>query len=162
MLQAESSCAKDWNVSNLPVEPSHRIKGRKMVYKVNHKRKLYIKSTAIVFGYALILVFLCMKSATLGYQIETLQQDVQNIETSNQRLEYQIAEKSSLPRVEQVASTQLGMYKPDVKTSIALDVQTEPVQVASTSTDATADKSLSQEILNKMYSSLSRLALNNK
>ena len=61
MLQAESSCARDWEPANLPVEPRTRIKGRRTVYKVNHKRKLYIKSTAIVFGYALILVFLCIK-----------------------------------------------------------------------------------------------------
>ncbi|MDD4170669.1 MAG: hypothetical protein PHQ94_00370 [Syntrophomonas sp.] len=161
MLQAESSCARDWEPANLPVEPRTRIKGRRTVYKVNHKRKLYIKSTAIVFGYALILVFLCIKSATLGYQIDILQQDVQNIETSNQRIEYQIAERSSLARVEQVASAQLGMYKPDVTTSIAMDVQPEPVQVVAASTDATDDMSLSQVILNKMYNSLSRLALNN-
>ena len=97
----------------------------------------------------------------MGYQIDILQQDVQNIETSNQRIEYQIAERSSLARVEQVASAQLGMYKPDVTTSIAMDVQPEPVQVVAASTDATDDMSLSQVILNKMYNSLSRLALNN-
>lgn len=163
MLQAESTYARDWNTSDLPVEVRSRRRAKRTVNKVNNKRKLYFKSTAIVFGYALILVFLCIKSATLGYQIEQLQKDVQNIETANHRLEYQIAEKSSLARVEQVAVAQLGMYKPDVKTSIAMSVPTEPVQVAgtSTTTTTTADKNLSQQLLNKMFASLSYLALSN-
>src|ERR1035437_3966504 len=138
MLQAESSCARDWNVYDLPptgttgrtVQGAVTRTASRTVYKVNYNRKLYIKSACIVFGYALLLVFLCMKSATLGYQIEKLDLDVQNIETANQRLDYQIAEKSSLASVEQVATVQLGMYKPDSKSTLAMEVKTEPVKVA--------------------------------
>jgi len=162
MLQAESSCARDWRTFELPdTNNSGRIV-RKTVHKVNNKRKLFIKTAFAVFSMALLLVFLCIKSATLGYQIEQLELDVQNLETANHRLDYQIAEKSSLARVERVAVTDLGMYKPDSKTSIAMDVKAEPVQVASAATTPTDDKNISQKLLNKMYSSLSRLAQNGK
>jgi cell division protein FtsL len=161
MLQAESSCARDWRAYDLPdPTPQGRIV-KKTVLKVNQKRKLLIKTAILVFSYALLLVFLCIKSATLGYQVEQLKLDVQNIETANNRLDYQIAEKSSLARVERVAVTNLGMYKPDSKTSIAMDVKVQPVQVASTAT-APDNTSISQKILDKMYSSLSRLAQNSK
>jgi cell division protein FtsL len=174
MLQAESSCARDWNAYNMPTTASmgSPVQGtfnqtmpaaaRRTVYKVNNKRKFYIKSALIMFGYALILVFLCMKSAALGYQIENLQIDIQNIETANYRLDYQIAEKSSLARVEQVAVAQLGMYKPESKTSLAMAVKSEPVKVAAAAASSTQEKSLSQKIFNTMYSSLSRLAQNDK
>lgn len=160
MLQAESSCVRDWNASNLPeaVNSVRRIK--KTTKKVNYKRKIYIKSGIVVFGYALILVFLCMSSSTLGYQIGKLEKDIQNLETANNRMDYQIAQKTSLDRVAQVAVADLGMYKPDSTKSIAMEFKAEPVKVASTGTTTTDDKSLSQKLLLKVYSSLSRLAQN--
>lgn len=168
MPQTASSCARDWDLYSMPEfipEMPHRTHTvKKTVYKVNHKRKLYIKSACMVFGYALILVFLCMKSATLGYQIEKLEVDVQNLETANHRLDYQIAEKSSLNRVEWVAVSQLGMYKPnsrDSKASVAMAVKTEPIKVASTSAISREPESISQRLFNRMFSSLSRLAQNN-
>lgn len=168
MLQAESSCARDWNVYELPLKaPASRelpsntdpSTASRTAYKVNYRRKLYIKGACIVFGYALILVFLCMKSAAMGYQIEKLQLDIQSIETANHRLDYQIAEKSSLARVEQIAVSQLGMYKPQSQSALALEVKTEPVKVAA-AMSSTQENSLSQRLLNRMYSSLSHLAQN--
>jgi len=116
----------------------------------------------LFFSFALLLVFLCNMSSTLGYQIEQLNLDIQSLQTANNRLDFQIAERSSLDRVERVAVTDLGMYKPDTKTSIALEVKAEPVQVASLAVTTPDDKNISQRILNKMYSSLSRLAQNSK
>jgi len=163
MLQAESTCARDWRVPNLPETPPVGTIARKTVcvYKTNNKRKIYIKSAFMVFGYSLLLVFLCIKSATLGYQIENLEQDIQGLETANHRLEFQIAEKSSLDRVERIAVTQLGMTKPDAKSSLAMEVKSEPIQVASVSPVTTDDQNISEKLLNKMFSSLSRLAQNN-
>jgi len=162
MLQAESSCARDWSVYDSPqaVTSERKVRSTKTTYKVNYKRKFYIKSAVMIFGYALILVFLCIKSATLGYQIENLKQDIQNIETANYRMDYEIAEKSSLDRVESVAVAELGMYKPDSKSSIEMEVKAEPVKVASTKASAAENDSISQKLLNKMYNSLSRLAQN--
>lgn len=161
MLQAESSYARDWRAADFDDITTGSRVVRKTVYKVNNKRKLLIKLGLVLFGYALLLVYLCIKSATLGYQIETLQADIQNIQTANNRLDYQIAEKSSLARVEQVAIADLGMYKPDDKASIPVEVtedQTGSVQVASAPAAADENKTLSQKILNTMYNSLSHLA----
>lgn len=162
MLQAESSCARDWRAYDLQDTVTSERIVTKTVNKVNHKRKLLIKTAVSVFGFALLLVFLCIKSATLGYQIEKLELDIQGLETANNRLEFQIAEKSSLERVAQVAVADLGMYKPDTKTSIALGIKAEPIQVATAAVTTTDDNNISQKLLNKMYSSLSRLAQNSK
>ncbi|MEQ8200141.1 MAG: hypothetical protein ABRQ24_01840 [Syntrophomonadaceae bacterium] len=161
MLQAQSSAARDWSYRQIPVETPRIEKARRTVIKVNHKRKLYIKAALAIFTYALLLVALCIKSATLGYEIERLQQEIQGMTTANQRLEYQIAEKSSLPYVEQAAVKQLGMYKPDVKTSIAMAAPVEPVSVAANTYADVDYTSVSQKLLNNLYASLSRLAANN-
>lgn len=161
MLQAQSSAARDWNYNQIPVESPRTVKARRTVRKVNRKRKLYLKASLVVFVYALLLVALCMKSATLGYEIGQLEQEIQGMTTANQRLEYQIAEKSSLAYVEQAAVNQLGMYKPDAKTSIAMAAQVQPVSVAANTYADADDASLSQQLLNNLYASLSRLAANN-
>jgi cell division protein FtsL len=162
MLQAESNYARDWKAYDLPDPITRGRIVRKTVHKVNHQRNFLIKTGFLVFSFALLLVFLCNVSSTLGYQIEQLNLDIQNLQTANDRLDFQIAQKSSLDNVERVAVTNLGMYKPDDKTSIAMEVKPEPVQVASAAVTAPDDKSLSQKILDKMYSSLSRLAQNSK
>ncbi len=161
MLQAQSSAARDWSYHPLPVQEPKKIRATRTVYKVNHKRKLYIKSAVTIFVYALILVALCIKSATLGYEIEKLEQEVQSITTSNQRLEYQIAQESSLAHIQQVASVQLGMYKPDNQTAMAVKAVEEPVSVASNDNSSNNDLSVSQRLLDNLYASLSRLASNN-
>jgi cell division protein FtsL len=158
MLQAESSYARDWNLYNVPETVNNQKTMRKTTYKVNHKRKLIVKSIALIFGYALILVFLCKASATLGYQIEKLEQDVQGLETATYRLDYAIAEKSSLDRVESIATKELGMTKPDSASSIKMETKSEAVQVANVNENSTDSKSVSQKFLNKMYDSLSQLA----
>ena len=160
MLQAESSCARDWNSSNLSETVASVRRIKKTTKKVNYKRKIYIKSGIVVFGYALILVYLCMSSSSLGYKIEKLEKDIQNLETANNRMEYQIAQKSSLDRVAQVAVTDLGMYKPDATKSIAMEVKAEPINMTKTAAITTDDKSISQKLLLKVYSSLSHLAQN--
>ena len=161
MLQAQSSAARDWNYNQIPAESPRTVKARRTVRKVNHKRKFYLKVALAAFAYALLLVALCMKSATLGYEIGQLEQEIQGMTTANQRLEYQIAEKSSLAYVEQAAVNQLGMYKPNAKTSIAMAAQTQPVSVAANTYANVDNTSLSQQLLNNLYASLSRLAANN-
>lgn len=160
MLQAQSSAARNWSYPDVPVEAPITKKVRRKVTRVNHKRKLFIKAALALFTYALLLVALCIQSATLGYEIERLEQDVQGMTTANQRLEYQIAEKSSLAHVEQAAISQLGMYKPDATTSIAMAAPVEPVSVAANTYADVNGTSISQNLLNNLYASLSRLAAN--
>jgi cell division protein FtsL len=160
MLQAESSLARDWKAPVLPERPPLKKVTHRTVYKINNKRKLYFKTAVILFGYALLLVFLCIKSATLGYQIENLQNEISDLETANNRIEYQIAEKSALSRVEQIAAAQLGMVKPDEKSVLAMEVVSEPIQVASATTGL-PNQNVSEKIWHNMFNSLARLAQNN-
>lgn len=160
MLQAQSSCAREWYISPEPEKPRTRIRVKRTVYKVNHRRKLIIKGAALVISYAFLLVFLCIKSATLGYQIGNLEQQVKDLETANNRLDYQISEKTSLGRVEWVAVTQLGMSKADQKTSLALEVKAEPLQVAAASASNSQGSTVSQKLWDMMYSSFAHLAQN--
>jgi hypothetical protein len=90
-----------------------------------------------------------MSSSSLGYKIERLEKEIQNLETSTYRMEYQIAQKTSLDRVSQIATTDLGMYKPDSSKSIAMAVKAEPINISSTVTSTTAEKSMSQKLLLK-------------
>lgn len=161
---AQSSCAREWQHHSLPETPIRQTRIRKTVKKVNLKRKLYIKCAFLGFGYAMLLVTLCIKSATLGYQIEKLETDIQNLETANHRLDYQIAAKTSLNRVEWFAASQLGMYKPissEKAASLAMDLKSQPISVASNTSSSQSETSLSQKLKNTMYSSWSRLAQNN-
>ncbi|MDD4775992.1 MAG: cell division protein FtsL [Syntrophomonas sp.] len=160
MLQAQSGAARNWSY-HIPAEETAVIRTRRTVRRVNHKRISYIKLAMAVFGYALLLVALCIKSATLGYEIDKLEQEVQGVTTSNQRLEFQIAEKSSLAHVEQVAAVQLGMHRPDSSTAIAREAVATPVSVASNTYIDADNSSVSQRLLDNLYASLSHLAANN-
>jgi len=123
----------------------------------NQYRKLIVKCGFFLFAYAVLLVFLCAKSASLGYDIERLNKDISKLTTANHRLEYQIARYSSLSRIEKIAATELGMQKADLHNSIAVKVQPKPVQVASSQKETT---NLSEKPLYKIYTSLSHLAQN--
>ena len=59
-----------------------------------------IKLSVIVFAYALLLVYLCIKSATLGYEIVGLENEINKLNTENNRMEYAIAQNSSLNIIE--------------------------------------------------------------
>jgi len=121
----------------------------------NQHRKILVKCGLLVFAYAILLVFLCTKSAGLGYDIDNLNKDISKIATANHRLEYQIAQQSSLGRIEKIATTELGMQNADLKNAIAMQVDSQPIQVASQPTAAT---NMSEKPLYKIYTSLSHLA----
>ena len=88
-----------------------------------------------------------------------MNKEINALETANHRLEFQIAQRSSLSRVEQLASSKLGMQKAEMTNSLAMEIKPEPVQVADNSVNSTS-KSVSQKPLLKIYNSLSRLAQN--
>lgn len=124
--------------------------------KTNQHRKILVKCGLLLFAYAVLLVFLCAESASLGYDIDNLNKDINKLTTANHRLEYQIACYSSLSRIEKVAVNELGMQRADLNNSIAVKVEAQPVQVAS----RTETTNLSEKPLHKIYTSLSHLAQN--
>jgi cell division protein FtsL len=129
---------------------------RKTCKKVNTKRKFVIKAGASLFIYALVLVFFCMKSSSLGYQIVALENNIQQIETSNNRMEYQIAQKSSLQRIEKIAAKDLGMYKPGTNEDIAVESQQQ--SVTANRQNPISQSKIAEKPLNKVYSALQLLA----
>lgn len=160
MQQATARYMPTWNdVIDNQAELSVRQVTR-TTRKVNQHRKVMVKCGIAFFAYAVLLVFLCAKSSTLGYEIEGLNKDIQNLETANHRLEYQISQKSSLSRVEKLASTKLGMQKLDLNNSIAMEAPSQPLKVASKA-DPKMSNTISQKPLYKIYTSLTRLAQNN-
>lgn len=159
MQQAASRYATAWSE---PIESQAELSVRQVTRtttKVNHHRKLMVKSGVGVFLYAVLLVFLCAKSASLGYEIEGLNKDINKLETENNRLEYQISQKSSLSRVEKLAASTLGMEKLDLNNSIAMEVQSQPITIADQA-DKNENNTISQKPLYKIYTSLSHLAQN--
>ncbi|MEN6461219.1 MAG: hypothetical protein ABFC94_07625 [Syntrophomonas sp.] len=130
---------------------------RKTYKKVNTKKRFVIKAGVLLFIYALVLVFFCIKSAALGYQILALENSIQEIETANKQMEYQIAQKSSLQRIEKVAAKDLGMYKPAVNEDVAVKAQPQSVNVANRQDTMTPAKT-AEKPLNKLYSALLVLA----
>ena len=142
------------------VDSPGELRARKVVRTTkqhNQHRKILVKCGLLVFAYAVLLVFLCAKSASLGYDIDNLNKDISKITTANNRVEYQIAQQSSLARIEKIATSELGMQRVDLKNSIAMQVAPQPIRVASQPTAAT---NISEKPLYKIYTSLSHLAQN--
>lgn len=159
MQQAASKYATEW-VQDIPVQSRttvHRI--TRTTKKVNQHRKIMLQCGLGAFAYAVLLVFLCSQSASLGYDIENLNKQIQGLETENHRLEYQIAHDSSLSRIEMKASTELGMKKADTNSALAMEVQPEPVRLAS-QTVGNPENQIGQKPLLKIYNSLLQLAQN--
>ena len=112
-----------------PTREERRI-SRKTAINRNVKKNVMIKLSFVVFAYAFLLVYLCIKSATLGYEIVGLENEINRISTENNRLEYAIAQNSSLDIIEQKAITQLGMIIPSTEMGYAVAAVNEPVAPA--------------------------------
>lgn len=127
MVQAGYDYSRHWEEPVVNRQP--QVRRVKKTYKVvNFKRKMLVKFVIFAFVYALILVYLCIKSATLGYQIVALEKELENYEAANARLQYAIQEACSLEKVEQIAMNELGMYKPDKHLVIAYSAPMVAIQ----------------------------------
>lgn len=158
MNQASYNYSTDWEATSSKPEISVRT-ARKTYKKVNSKRKFVIKAGVALFLYALALVFFCIKSAALGYQIVALENNIQQIETSNKQMEYQIAQKSALPRIEKIAVKDLGMYKPELNENVDVEAQKQSVNIADRQ-NTVAQTKTAEHPLNKVYNALQVLAQN--
>lgn len=157
MIQAGLDYSNNWNTESF-YRPVPQVKKVRRTYrKSNPKGKVVLKAAVALFVYALILVFLCIKGAVLGYQIVALENDIQRLETDNRRIEYSVAQKCSLDYIE-AAAQQLGMEKASQGIAVAVLPDFEPVTIdENTEIPAQAEKSP----LNKLYSNLLMLAHNN-
>lgn len=160
MVQAGYNHARDLALEPIS-EPAKRVRHIRRTYKkVNHKKECLIKLGICLFLYACLAVYLCIRGAVLGYQIVQLENDINKLEVAGNRMEYEIAQKSSLEKIEQLAITELGMHRPEEHMTVAgacienkepnTDYQPESAEVQ------TANKPLG-----KLYASLVHLAVKN-
>ncbi len=159
MVQAGYDYSRQWE-PRIEEEPRAR-RVKKTYKKVNIKRKVLIKLAGFAFIYGLVLVYICIKSATLGYQIVSLEQDLKNYEAANARLQYSIQESCSLDKVEQIAVSELGMSKPEKHVAVALS---DPkVTIAPDNPDAEINtvSAAEEKPLYKLYTNLLLLAEKN-
>ena len=161
MQQAQRKCLQE--LSNNPYLESaptvKRIK-RTTTRKVNTFRKTIITAGVVLFAYSFLLVFLCIKSASLGYQINSLENDIKKLENANRAIEYQIARKTSLENVEKVAVNDLGMIKPDMNTAVIVATPSKPVEVAVQDSRGAA-QSTAHSPLRHLYQNIYKLARSN-
>ena len=158
MIQAGLDYSRDWQapVYNESVPNIRRIRRTQKI--TNVRSKLFVKFGFFAFVYAVILVYLCIKGASLGYQIVSLEKEIGAMETANKRMEYRIAQVNSLDRIESLAVTQLGMIKPQQAVAVAA-IKTVPEVEEGNQTIPTLQAE--RKPLDKIYSNLVRLAQKN-
>lgn len=158
MLQAQYGYARVLD-TDVAYESFNRVKKvRRTVRKVDTRKSLAIKCSAGVFLVALSIVFLCIKSSTLGYQIVKLENDISKMESAQHQMEYQIAQKSSLQRIETVATKELGMVKPENNSPFTVMVASKEETVKLAQQVKTTEE---EKPLKKIYASLTHLAARN-
>ena len=94
------------------------------------KANLMFNLVVFVIAFSVIGVALYVHSALLGYEIVELKNEIAALENENNRIEYTIAELSSLERIQAEAETKLGMFRPQVENMMALQYE-PPVAEAS-------------------------------
>ena len=165
MIQAGYNYVPTWDNEDVMEPRTERIVKKVVTKKPNKRRKLLGRLGMGMFLYGLLLVFLCIKSASLGYQIVQLEKDISGLQTANDRIEYRIAQMTALPQIEAVAQNELNMYKPDKSIKIVVSNSAYSSSQGSSHV-ATVDESLTPQdnegsSLEKLYLSLMQLADNN-
>lgn len=154
MVQAEYQYTNSWEAPQ-PQQELPRVQRVRKTYRKVSKGKLLAKLGVAAFVYGLVLVFLCLQASTLGYQIVQLEGEIRHLESTNQRLQYEIGKQVSLDYVEQYAIANLGMYRPEQNIKVAkAEVSGSAVEV---STPVTVSHN-EDKTLHKIYASLVQLA----
>ncbi|MDD2585293.1 MAG: hypothetical protein PHT79_00280 [Syntrophomonadaceae bacterium] len=163
MVQAGYDYAKSWEPNSYQQPVKKVIK--RTSKKSNLGKKRIVSLCASLFIYALVAVYFCIRSASLGYEIVHLENQISQLENANQRIEYQIAQESSLGKIEQIAITELGMCKPEKHISVAAAPTAESnstsVEISTENKENTNDTQVGSKSLKKIYASLMFLAERN-
>lgn len=145
-------------------EPQKNITKREKRKKIlRPDAKFYVKSVLTIFILALLLVYVCIKSATLGYEIVQLEKEIHTLETENQRLVYDIAEKSSLERIELIAIEELGMHKPSLNSNVTIAALPEKVSLSEGYSEIEGSGvNIGEKIVDKIFQAFLQLADNSQ
>lgn len=166
MVQASHARQVEFQYSHAhdQTQPVRKIK--KVYKKTNSRKTTLLKIGLAAFVYAILVVYLCIKVSTMGYEIVRLEKDIDKLHTANYMLEFKIAEQISLDKVEMIATTQLGMCKPDTNKCITVAARKpEPVNLVNktTASNVKSDNNtkIGEKTLHKLYSNLMLLAEKN-
>lgn len=89
---------------------------------------LYVATVFSLFCGGLYFCSLAMGVATKGYEITKLKNEINALETANERLRLEIAELDSLERIEMLALNELGMIPPGADDYVLLPGADDPEQ----------------------------------
>ena len=121
MLPVEYNYEIFWEQKTRPVQVTRsRKKTSAANPKAKYVRRLLFKTGILLFIYGIVLVYLAFQGSSLGYKIVALENEVEKLYSSNARLDYEVAQLSSLDSIEYRANQELGMKKPDM--SVALTI----------------------------------------
>lgn len=151
----------DWE-EEFQVSTTVRKLKRTKYKKVRTGKLFLIKGGVCVFIYALVLVFLCIKSATLGYEIVDLKNEINSLDTGNKRIEYKLARIRNLENIEKVAIQELGMYKPEEHLTVAAVQTTIESETAASPGPVAVNSEAGKAPLQKIYAGLVQLAEHNQ
>ncbi|MDO4539509.1 MAG: hypothetical protein Q4B48_00205 [Syntrophomonadaceae bacterium] len=129
--------------------------------KPHHGIGIIVKSGILMFGLALLLVFLCINHAVLNYQILSLEKENSRLETERMRLEYQISQQQSLDRIAELAATELNMVRPGLETSYIVAMAAEPLVMMEESDTGAIAEMEEKRGLSRLYANIVSLAAGN-
>jgi len=91
-----------------------------------HERLVLTGLVLLVFIVGISVMYFYAQMVMAGYQVNKVKQEINDLDIQTRDLSENLAQLSSLERVEEVATTKLGMIKPD--TSQMILVKTDPSQ----------------------------------
>lgn len=162
MVQAGHSYARTWEEEiyrPTSGETNYQTRVRRTYKRVNVAKSFILKTCLFVFAYALLMVYLCAKSSVLGYDIVDLQNKISAFDKSNHRMEYQIAQLTSLNRIERIATKDLGMHRSINSSVICMEAPKTNDAVIKAS--AVKPAQAKNRTLKNIYKNLRLLANNN-
>jgi len=107
------------------------------------KASLLSSVVMYIILFSVAAVFLYVQGALMGYKLVGLKAQVSELETQNKRMEYKIAQLSSLDRIAYIAETRMGMCKPEEANMVAVIGESRPVPVIHTAARTSGEPALS-------------------
>jgi cell division protein FtsL len=99
--------------SSLP-KKSLQARKRTRVYYIPRRERLMLTGLVLlVFCAAILVVYFYAQILIAGYQLNKMKKEINDLNIQTQAMTEDLARLASLERVEKVATTKLGMVKPD-------------------------------------------------
>jgi len=115
VLAKKQAVGAEWDVPDYanaqPQQTNNRKPRQRQKTSPTARLVLGISLIALVFLTGISFTWLQAYKAQLNYQLNKTKAEIQALQTANQRMEVEIARLKSLDRIENIATSQLGMIK---------------------------------------------------